>query len=215
MTPVAILQLTQQYVPEFYRDSQRFKDSIDFLNNNEWGLALDSLIEMADESGHYFSETFWLDLSICADKMKLIQQAEYCRQQVFKNERKLRTKTPNGWTTIKLDDTHYEHKIAQIVEDKWLNERYKKDKVNKLLKTNGFHIKYHGRSGVIYYVDDGRLLEIGFELSAVSPYPLLLYFDNIKSWAIPKEEPLTLKDQTEIRAKLIEWFKAKRIKAEF
>jgi hypothetical protein len=77
------------------------------LQNREWELALDSLIELADESGHYFSETFWLDLSECADSMQLTQQGVYCRQQVIRNERELRDKTPNGWTTIKQDDAHY------------------------------------------------------------------------------------------------------------
>jgi hypothetical protein len=214
MTPAAILRLTLEYVPEFYRDSKHFKDSKEFLEHNEWGLALESLIEMAVESGHYFSETFWLDLATCAEKMQMAEQADYCRQQVTKNEKEVGTKTPNGWTTIKLDDSHYEHKIAEVVENKWTSERHRKDKVEELLKQNGFHLKSHGRAGTIYYIDNGKVLEIGFEMSGVREYDLLLYFDNIENWAIPKDEPLSANQRTAIKEQLLEWLKAKRIKTD-
>src|SRR5687768_8817061 len=166
LTPAAILRLTQAYVPEFYKDNEQFKESKEFLDHNEWGLALETLIEMADESGHYFSEDFWHNLATCADKMQMIQQAEYCRQQISRNEKEIGSKTPKGWTTIKIDDNTREHHIAKIVEDKWMSDRHQKDKLNDLLKVNGFHIKYHGRSGTIYYIDNGKVLEIGFEMSA-------------------------------------------------
>lgn len=212
--PATILMLTQEYVPEYYRDSQHFKDSINFLKNNKWGLALDSLIEMASESGHYFSEDFWLDLASCADKMQLTKQADYCRQQIIRNQTELGQKTPKGWTTIKTDTQTREHKIAQVVEDKWIFDRRKKDNFNELILTNGFHIKYHGRSGIIYYVDSNKVLEIGFEMSGVSQYDLLLYFDTINAWAIPKGDELTFTEQTTIRNKLLEWLKHKRIKSD-
>ena len=214
MTPAAILRLTQEYVPEFYRESKHYKDSKEFLENNEWGLALESLIEMAGESGHYFSETFWLELATCADKMQMTKEADYCRQQVVKNESELQTKTPNGWTTIKLDDTHYEHKIAEVVEDKWTSERHKKDNLDELLKQDGFYLKSHGRGGTIYYIDNGRVLEIGFEMSGVSHYDLLLFFDNIETWSVPKGDSLSVSQKTKIREQLLEWLKTKRIKSD-
>jgi len=129
LKPAAILRLTQEYVPEFYRNSEQFKESIELLENNEWGLALETLIEMADESGHYFSESFWLDLATCADKMQMTQQAEYCRQQIIRNENEIGSKTPKGWTTIKIDNNTFEHNIAKIVEDKWMKDRHQKDKL--------------------------------------------------------------------------------------
>ena len=36
MAPAAILRLTQEYVPEFYRESKHFKDSKAFLEQHEW-----------------------------------------------------------------------------------------------------------------------------------------------------------------------------------
>lgn len=213
-TPAAILRLTQEYVPEFYKDTEKFKESKDFLKHNEWGLSLDTLIEMADESGHYFSEDFWLNLATCADKMQMLQQAEFCRQQIIRNEREVGSRTPNGWTTIKIDDTHYQHQIAEIVKDKWVSERRQKDNFDKLIKTDGFHIKYHGRAGLIYYIDNGKVLEIDFEMSAVPQFDVLLYFDTLKGWTIPKNEPFAFKEQSAIRERLLDWLKIKRIKSD-
>jgi len=214
LTPAAILRLTQEYVPEFYKDTNHFKESKEFLNHNEWGLALESFIEMADESGHFFSEYFWLDLANCADKMQMTQQAEYCRQQIIRNEKELGSKTPKGWTTIKIDNNTRKHHIAKIIEDKWVSDRHQKDKLNDLLKKNGFHIKYHGPSGIIYYIDNGKVLEIDFEMSGVREYDLLLYFDNLNGWTIPNNEIFAFKEQSAIREKLLEWLKSKRIKSD-
>lgn len=214
MKIASTLRLTQEYVPEFYRSSRHFKSSQEFLNNNELGLALESLIEMADESGHYFSETFWTNLSACAEKMKMTQQAYYCRQQIIRNESELPIKTPNGFTTIKLNDLHYEHEIATVIRDRWTSERHQRDQVNKLIKQNGFHLKSQGRDGTIYYVNNGKLLEIYFEMSGVPEYDLLLSFDSIKSWAIPKNEDLSLTQKKEIRKLLLEWLKESQIRSD-
>jgi len=214
MTPAAILRLTQEYVPDFYKDTEKFKESKDFLKHNEWGLSLYTLIEMADQSGHYFSEDFWFSLATCADKMQMTQQAEYCRQQVIKNEREIGCKTPKGWTTVKIDDTTFQNHIAEIVKDKWISERRQKDNFDKVITTDGFHIKYHGRGGMIYYVDNGKVLEIDFEMSGIPQYDLLPYFDNLKGWAIPKNEPFAFKEQSAIKEKLLEWLKNKKIKAD-
>ncbi|MDF2191501.1 hypothetical protein [Paraflavitalea sp. CAU 1676] len=213
--PAAILRLTLQYVPEYYRESQHYKDSVEFLQHREWELALDSLIELADESGHYFSETFWLDLSACADTMKLTQQGVYCREQVLRNERDLGWETPKGWTTIKIDEAQVEHKIAQIADDGWIKEHHLKDKVHKLMKRDGFYLKAHGRGGIIYYVEKGRLLEIGYELSMESTYTKLLYFDVVKSWTFPDGAPLTADERAIVRVKLEVWLKLKRIRVEW
>ena len=156
MTPATILRLTQQYVPEFYRSGKEFKDSKEFLENNEWGLALDSLIEMANESGHF----------------------------------------------------------AEVVKDKLAGERHQKDMLNELLTHNGFHLKPQGRVGTIYYIDNGKVLEIGYEISGVPQYDLLPYFDNIETWAIPNGEPVHPKQKVEIRQQLIAWLKTKGIKTD-
>lgn len=214
LTLAAILRLTQAYVPEFYKDSEKFKEIKEFLDHNEWGLALETLIEIADESGHYFSEDFWHNLATCVDKIQMPQQADYCRQQVIRNEKEVGNKTPKGWTTIKIDDTHFQHHIAEIVKDEWTSERHQKDKLKDLLKINGFHIKHNGRAGIIYYIDEGKVLEIYFEMSGVPQYDLLLYFDTLTGWTIPKGESFAPKEQSAIKEKLLECLKSKRIKSD-
>ena len=214
MTPAAILRLTQEYVPEFYKDSQHFKESKNFLNQNKLGLSLDTLIEMAHESEHYFSDDFWLGLATCADKMQKTQHAEYCRQQMIRNEKEIGFKTPKGWTTVKIDDTTLQHHIAEIVKDKWITERRQKDDFDKIIKIDGFHIKYHGRAGLSYYIDNGEVLEINFEMSGVPKYDILLNFDTLKGWTIPKDEPFVFKQQSEIKERLLDWLKSKRIKSD-
>lgn len=214
LKPAAILRVTHEYVPEFYKDTEKFKESKDFLKHNEWGLSLDTLIEMADESGHYFSEDFWLNLATCADKMQMTQQADFCREQIIKNGREIGHKTPKGWTTVKIDNTTFQNHIAEIVKDKWVSERRQKDNFNKLIETDGFHIKYHGRGGMIYYVDNGKVLEIDFEMSGVPQYDLFPYFDNLKGWTIPKNEPFAFKEQSTIKEEFLEWLKSKKIKTD-
>jgi hypothetical protein len=87
LTPVAILQSLQDYIPELYKDRRPFADYREFLQHHEFGLALDSLIQLADESGHYFSEHFWLNLASCADKMGMSAEAKHSRQQIRRNKR--------------------------------------------------------------------------------------------------------------------------------
>ncbi len=214
LKPAAMLRLVQEYVPEYYRDSKHFKESKDFLRQGEWGLALEWLIEMADKSGHYFSEDFWLDLATCADKMQLTKEAEYCRQQVRRNETEIGITTPKGWTTVKLTNNHLEHHIAKIIENKWLNEIHEKDGLDELVKNNDFHLKSHGRSGTIYYVAEGKVLEIGFEISGVRKYDILTDFDSLHSWTIPANERFAFKEQSTIREELLQWLELKHIKTD-
>lgn len=72
------------FTPEFYRTHRQFINCVEFLDNREWELALDSLIELADEIEHCFSEDFWLGLTDVADKMNLTEAANYCREHQVK-----------------------------------------------------------------------------------------------------------------------------------
>jgi hypothetical protein len=66
-------------VPDKYKDQRQYIYCIDFFKNDEIGLALESLIELTDEIDHIFSNDYWDNLIIAADKMGLKEQAEYCR----------------------------------------------------------------------------------------------------------------------------------------
>ena len=69
-------------------------------------------------------------------------------------------------------------------------------------------------STLIYYIDNGKVLEIDFEMSGVPQYDLLLYFDTLKGWTIPKNEPFAFRQQSEIQERLLAWLKSKRIKSD-
>ena len=115
---------------------------------------------------------------------------------------------------LKKSDTLYEHRIAKKIKNEWANERIKKDKLNKLLKQNGFHIKWHGRAGTIYFIENGKVCEIEFEMSGVSEYDILIYFDSLDSWALPEKKMLTEKEKSTLRKKIIDWLNIKNIRAE-
>jgi hypothetical protein len=202
ISPEQTIRRMISYMPEFYKTHRQFENCTEFLANGEWGLALESLIELADETEHYFSEDFWKALIEASDKMKLEQSAKYCRQQILRNERDIKSKTPFGWTTVKIDDTHFQHHIAEKLKQNWETERRSKDRVTDLIKEDGVHLKSNGRSGYIYIVDKGRIAEVYYELGVNG---LILYFQDTTTWTIPVKQELTLTEKQVIKNQIIQW----------
>jgi hypothetical protein len=87
-SPEEIIRRLINSIPDLYRTDIHFINCVEYLDNREWELALDSLIELADEKEYYFSHDFWLGLADAADKMKLTKTADYCRQQIDRNQKK-------------------------------------------------------------------------------------------------------------------------------
>ena len=201
-SPEQTISRLVDYMPEFYRTHRQFIDCVDFLENREWELALDSLIELADETGHYFSEEFWVELANSADKMNLTDKADCCRKQIKRNENEIKSKTPFGWTTIKFDDTHIQHHISEKLKEEWATDRREKDKVQELLTKEGVHLKSHGRSGFLYITDNGRIAEVEFELGMNG---LILYFNSLTNWSLPTKQTLTVDDKQKVRNDIINW----------
>ena len=92
--------------------------------------------------------------------------------------------------------------------------RWQQDKVEKLLTIEGFHIKEHGRSGFLYFIEKGKFCEIYFELSGVSQYDILVFFDEISEWCFPVKKEITDIEKEVIKEKLVNWLKIKKIKFE-
>jgi len=191
-----------EYMPKFYETQRQYVNCIDFLENREWEPALDSLIELADETGHYFSEDYWLGLADSADKMKLNKKSNYCRQQIKRNEKDIKSKTPFGWTTVKIDDNHFQSHISEKLKDEWAVKRRNKDQVLNLIDNDGVHLKSHGRTGFIYIVDNGKIAEVEFELGVNG---LILYFSNVIKWELPTRLIMTTEDKQKIRNNIIIW----------
>jgi hypothetical protein len=201
-SPEQTIRRLVDYIPDFYRSQRQFIHCLEFLEYREWELALDSLIELADESNHYFPEDFWLGLADSADKMNLTEKANYCRKQIKRNAEEIKLKTPFGWTTVKIDDTHFQHHISEKIKKGWVTERHEKDKIHELLTKEGVHLKSHGRSGFLYITDNGKIAEVEFELGTNG---LILYFNNLTNWSLPTKQTLTVNEKQKIKIDINDW----------
>jgi len=188
------------YMPALYKNDRQFLNSVEYAAHHEWALALDSLIELAVERGHYFSDSFWLGLADVADKFNQTENAGYCKQQVTKNKED-NVRLPFGWTSVKIDDT-FQTFISKKLQEEWRADRRKKDKIEDLKLGNGVHLKSDGRSGYLYFSQNGKLAEIELELGISA---LIVYFSNTTTWILPKEKPLTNSDKQMIKGEIITW----------
>jgi hypothetical protein len=199
-------QLQQQLdlIPDYYKPQPQFERSVESLAQHEYGLALESLIELAVASGHYFSEHYWEALAQIADKLKLSERARYCIGQLRKTKREIGSQTPLGWTTVKLDATHYQRYIAESIKEGWAAKRRQKDRVEKM-RRDGFYQCSHGRGGMIYYIQQGRVLEIEYEIAGGNRVDLIIYFEGATHWALPVKQAISPEEKAAIRAQLSKW----------
>jgi hypothetical protein len=202
LIPEQAIKRQVDYMPDYYKTDIHFKKTIDFLEQHEWELALDTLIELASVSGHYFAEDFWLSLANSADKMSMPERAEFCRKQIDRNLKDLKSKTPFGWTTVKFDNTHFQHHISEKLREEWAFKRRTEDKVLELINQDGIHLKSHGRSGFIYYVDKSRIAEIEFEIGIKG---LITYFDSVEHWVLPSRMTMTKGEKGKLKRQLNYW----------
>jgi len=201
-----ILKRVANYIPDIHFSQSQYVNCVQFLNNHEWELALDSLIELAEGSGHYFSEEFWTELSQAAKKMDLFEKSIYCLKQVDKNKQNLKSGTPFGWSTIKLDENHFQHHISQRVKDEWAADRRTKDCVHEWLEKDGVHSRGLSKGGHIYYSEKGKIAEIEYELGVNA---VILYIRSLENWIIPETTPLTNLEKQKIKDAVVYWTKRK------
>lgn len=201
-SPEQTLRRLIEYMPEFYKTQRQYINCVDFIEHREWELALDSLIELAEETGHYFSEDYWIGLAVSAEKMKLSKKSNYCRQQIKRNENDINSKIPFGWTTIKIDSNHFQSHISEKIMDEWATKRRDKDQVLNHIDKDGVYIKSHGRTGFIYVVDNGKIAEIEYELGMNG---LILYFNSLTNWSLPKKQTLTIDEKQKIKIDINSW----------
>jgi len=111
---------------------------------------------------------------------------------------------PEGWSETKISDNLYITNIPEAQKQKWDNERREKDGVKKIAQKNGFHLKNHGRSGTVYYVESEKVCEIYFEISGVPEYDLIFYFDSLENWFLPTDVTMASKDKEKIKLQFID-----------
>lgn len=80
-SPEQSIRRLMEYIPHSYQLHQQMVFCKEFLEHNEWELAFDSLIELANEMQHPFPGDFWNEMAEVATKMELNEKADFCNRQ--------------------------------------------------------------------------------------------------------------------------------------
>jgi hypothetical protein len=192
-----ILRDVLSLIPDVHASNRHYQQSEEFLAHSEWGLALEMLVELATSSDHFFSEHFWTELSIAAERMQMHEMAKQCRSEGQRMKSRLGVNAPlRGWTVVHSAPLRFETYISKRLQEEYRDERWKKDRVHELLQRDGVHLKMSGRGGTIYFIERGKLAEIDVELGK----ELILYFDATKKWLLPRETELSIAERERIKA---------------
>jgi len=200
LSPKQTIERIIEYMPACYEKQRQFINSKEFFEQNELGLSVDSLVELADESGHYFSEEFWDGLTNVARTMGMDKIAEHCAIQSKQNMVDYGGKIPFGWTKNKIEENLFEANISKKLRNEWDIERRAKDKVDKLLNKDGVHLKSIRGSGYIYYVEQGKLTEFAYETDVV-------WFKVQTHWRLPEESEFKKDEKERIKDAITLWAK--------
>lgn len=177
VTTGELLQQQLDFIPDYYKVQPQFMRSVESLAQHEHEPALESLIELAVESGHCFSEHNWKTLAQVATRLNLPARARYC------------------------------------LTESWATKRRRQDKVEQMRRVDGFYYCAHGRDGMIYYVQQGRVLELYSEMSGVKQFDLLIHFQTATHWALPVKQVIAPEERMVIREQLSKWLG--KVRAEF
>jgi hypothetical protein len=111
-----------------------------------------------------------------------------------------------------MTDFHVVH-FSEVDKNRWRNERWERDGVLNLLNKDGFKLIPDGRSGYIYYIEQGILIEVYVEMSGVKEYDMLVYFDE-KLERFPNGSFLNKEEREIFKMKLLAWLNEKRIRSD-
>jgi hypothetical protein len=87
----------------------------------------------------------------------------------------------------------------------WAAKRRRQDKVEQMRRVDGFYYCAHGREGMIYYVQQGRVLELYSEMAGDKQFAFLIHFQEATHWALPGKQVLSLEEKAVIREQLRKW----------
>ncbi len=98
--------------------------------------------------------------------------------------------------------------------DTWKLERWKKDKVDELIKNDGFYLKPDFRAGSIYYVKHNKLCQIYIEQSGVKELDILIFFDQLSHWELPIEQKISVIEKEQILVQLKSWLMEQKLRSD-
>ncbi len=99
--------------------------------------------------------------------------------------------------------------------ESWAAKRRRQDKVEQMRRVDGFYYCAHGRDGMIYYIQQGRVLELYAEMSAVKHFNILLHFEKATHWVLPVKQVVSLEEKAVIRAQLSRWLGKGNVRADY
>ncbi|MEN5436396.1 hypothetical protein ABE545_22385 [Sphingobacterium faecium] len=67
---------------ESFADKQYFQQSVEYNHQEEWELAIESLIELGVTGPSHFTKEVWVELCKLASEIGLDESANYCRKQI-------------------------------------------------------------------------------------------------------------------------------------
>lgn len=67
---------------------------------------------------------------------------------------------------------------------------------------------------MIYFVENDKFCEIYYEISGVSQYDILIFFDSLSEWAFPQKKEMMDYEKEAIKESLVIWLQIKKIKAD-
>ena len=199
-----LLQDLLDHTPAIYHSQGAFMECIEFFRKEDWESTIDSFIELTEATKHYFSDEFWNKLRQASKQMGLKNQVEYCKQQLLRNS-EAKQVIPFGWTSERTGAHTYNMHISDILQEKWTTERREKDKAASLLHEGGIHFKPQGKTGIIYYVEDGKLAEVRWEEGEI------FWTGFSGDWALPAQTKMSAEEYIRMRSALKQWTEAKGI----
>ena len=115
---------------------------------------------------------------------------------------------------FKIEEEYIVEEISESTRDQWMRERHEKDNVSSLINYDGFHEKFYGRDGMIYYVKEKQLCEIYCEMTFADEYDWIISLDQLCEWVLPAKKKMNVPEKENIKEELLVWLKKKRISAE-
>lgn len=185
-------------MPEQHKQTQPFQNCIAYLEKKDYPAAVNSLVELANSTTHYFYREYYEELAQAAAKLGMFGIAEALLQFVEENRRQVRI--PYGWTMGPIQKTDeplvstQETFISAKVRLEYKYQIFENDGAAGLLDKEGFHFKSHGRSGALYYVNNSRLAYADCELTSVG---MEVYMPSLACWYLPVVQKMTDEERTQ------------------